>query len=490
MKNLWRGILISLLLCLFPVCVSASETEAAKSSEEPYEITGFVCQDPILENMYLTYEQKPAKEELTADMPAQMMVYLDGETKATAIDVTWFDITEDYETTGAYYYQFSPAWDTGKYVLSEELDLFTDVPYVAVFFYPEEMAVSTAAATTYTNETIVYKFLRDHMDLNTAAICGILANLQKESCFSPTEYYNDTGNTISYGLCQWNSGAGRYTQLKSWCTENGYDYTTLTGQMNFMKYELETTSYYRLSQLENNIENTADGAYDAAMTWAKYYEGCAKRYYTERANLAKNTYWPAYCHLINDVSEIFSDVSWISWYHDAVSYCYNGGLMTGTSDTTFEPESFLTRAQVVTVLYRGEGAPAVSYNGKFADVGKSTWYTSAVAWGSQCGIIEGYTETSFGPNDCITREQMVTMLYRYAAWKGCDTTGNADLLSFGDAARVNDFAQMPMKWAVAKGIIQGIEDETTHVSVLNPQGSANRAECATIIMRFRNIFYN
>lgn len=167
-----------------------------------------------------------------------------------------------------------------------------------------EMAVEetgqSVSKTGLANEIAIYDFLRDELGLNTAAICGILANIQYESFFDEKAYNpNDTGGTVSYGLFQWNNGAGagnRYGQLQEWCQANGYDYTSLDGQLYFMKYELTKVypTYFRLSYLQKNIENTADGAYEAAKIWAKYYEGCSKVSHEGRANLAKNEYWTAY----------------------------------------------------------------------------------------------------------------------------------------------------------------------------------------------------
>ncbi len=158
----------------------------------------------------------------------------------------------------------------------------------------------TVSVTGKENEKIIYQFLKEEFGLNTAAICGILANIYKESSFNSKAYNgNDTGETESYGLCQWNSGAGagnRYKQLRDWCVAHGYDYTTVEGQLNFMKYELEgeAKSYYKLSYLQNYIENTAEGAYEASKIWSKYYEGCNKVYHEERAVLARDTYWTTY----------------------------------------------------------------------------------------------------------------------------------------------------------------------------------------------------
>ena len=142
----------------------------------------------------------------------------------------------------------------------------------------------------YSNEQLIYMFLTQRMNLNSAAACGILSNIYSESGFRPT-VYNPNGG--SYGICQWT--AGRYTKLKNWCGEHGYDYTTLTGQLYYLDYELKN-EYPKVLSYMREVENTADGAYDAGYYWCYYYEVPASRSSgsVKRGNAAKTTYWPKY----------------------------------------------------------------------------------------------------------------------------------------------------------------------------------------------------
>lgn len=141
-----------------------------------------------------------------------------------------------------------------------------------------------------TNEQKVYKFLKENMRLNTAAAVGIITNIYYESGFRTT-VYGDEGT--SYGLCQWH--AGRFDNLKRWCKDNGYNYTTVEGQMNFLKHELETDYDYVLNKVAN-VEDTADGAYNAAYYWCKYFEVPADTEATakRRGSYAENDFWPKY----------------------------------------------------------------------------------------------------------------------------------------------------------------------------------------------------
>lgn len=183
-----------------------------------------------------------------------------------------------------------------------------------------------------------------------------------------------------------------------------------------------------------------------------------------------------------DVSEIFTDVPKNAWYHDSVQYVYDRGIITGMTNTTFGPAVKLSRAQFAVMLYRMEGKLAVEYNDKFPDVTEGTWYTDAVMWASENGIVTGYLNGKFGPSDQITREQMALMMWRFAKYKGYDVSAAAELDGFVDAGKVSGFAEVAMKWAVAEAIITGKQNGIA----LEPQGKASRAECATIIMRFMN----
>ena len=174
----------------------------------------------------------------------------------------------------------------------------------------------------------------------------------------------------------------------------------------------------------------------------------------------------------------FADVTASDWFYDAVAYVYNNGLMTGTSDTTFSPNATTTRGMLVTILHRLEGEPAANDAG-FTDVENGAWYQAAVDWAAANGIVNGTSETTFDPNGTLTREQMAAILYRYAAYKGYDVSQLADLSRFSDSSAVSTYAADALAWANAAGLITGVTDTT-----LSPQGSAVRAQAATILMRF------
>lgn len=171
----------------------------------------------------------------------------------------------------------------------------------------------------------------------------------------------------------------------------------------------------------------------------------------------------------------FADVDSGDWYYDAVSYVYANGLMDGTSATTFEPNATLTRAMLVTILWRMEGEPVVNYLMPFTDVDGVAWYAEAVRWASSEGIVEGVSDTSFAPNAEITREQLAAILYRYAG----EPATAANLAGYADGASVSAYAVDAMSWCVEHGIITG-----TTATTLEPQGTATRAQAAAMLMRF------
>jgi uncharacterized repeat protein (TIGR02543 family) len=182
-------------------------------------------------------------------------------------------------------------------------------------------------------------------------------------------------------------------------------------------------------------------------------------------------------------SERYLDVNQSMWYHEAIDFVIEKGLFVGTSETTFEPNSPMSRAMLVTVLWRLEWSPSVLDAGSFEDVAYNAWYANAVAWAGANKIISGYGNRLFGPNDNITREQMAAILYRYAEHKDYNVMPAGNLNAFTDAKDVSAWALPGMKWAVGEGLIAG-----TAKTTLEPGGNATRAQVAMILMRFAKSF--
>lgn len=176
----------------------------------------------------------------------------------------------------------------------------------------------------------------------------------------------------------------------------------------------------------------------------------------------------------------FIDVTEGAWYYDAIRYCYINGLMRGTTKTTFSPYLPTSRGMIAATLWRMEGSPAVSAENPFADVPSTQYYADAITWAAQNGVVDGYSGGLFGPEDAVTREQMAAILYRYAGYKGYDTSQQASLSRFTDAQDASAYAQEALSWAVANDVVNGMEDHT-----LDPRGNATRAQVAALLMYFR-----
>lgn len=174
----------------------------------------------------------------------------------------------------------------------------------------------------------------------------------------------------------------------------------------------------------------------------------------------------------------FADVPASAWYYDAVEYVYENGLMSGVSGGRFAPNDTLTRAMLVQTLYAMEGRPAAASAG-FADVASGDWYASAVNWAAANGVVSGVSETGFGPNNALTREQLALILYRFAQYKGYDVTGTSDLAAYADGSSVSGWAAEAMSWAVNAGLISGVGGNQ-----IAPTGTATRAQVAQILMNF------
>ena len=184
--------------------------------------------------------------------------------------------------------------------------------------------------------------------------------------------------------------------------------------------------------------------------------------------------------VMRDAALPFTDVADTAWYADAVQYVYESGLMTGVSESEFAPDGTATRGQIVTILWRLAGSPVVNYAMRYADADEGAWYGEAVRWAASTGVVTGYSESSFGPNDAITREQLAAILYRYVKTQGQGFTGMWYFpLRYDDAASISSWADEAMHWCVMKGLLNGTSETT-----LSPQLTATRAQLAAILQRF------
>lgn len=245
--------------------------------------------------------------------------------------------------------------------------------------------------------------------------------------------------------------------------------------------------------------NTSYRAGDRVYVYAEQNEGSFKTWVSSNENLIINdaTSTCAYFFMPGEDVEVtatwegggtdvgdlpYTDVKTGDWFYDGAKYCYENNIMKGISATQFGPSITTTRAMIVTMLYRLEGSPEAYNVNMFTDVSTADYFFDAVRWAAQFGIVTGVSETSFNPNGIITREQMAAMLYRYAKYKNYDTKFTSYISSFTDGNKVSAYALDAMGWANDKGLITGVK-----VDVLDPQGSATRAQAGTIFARFARL---
>lgn len=244
------------------------------------------------------------------------------------------------------------------------------------------------------------------------------------------------------------------------------DKVTVTPQPNdgFVVDEVVVTN-----RVGNNIEVTdnGDGTYSFIQP-------------ADTVNI-KVTFKPAVCDGgDNCPSYHLTDVNAGAWYHEAVDYVVENGLMIGTSDTTFSPQDAISRGMLVTILYRLENEPVVSDGCPFDDVKSGDYYEDAITWAAANGIVTGHDEVSFRPDEAVTREQIAAILYRYAQYKGYDISAGEDtnILSYADFEEISEYAISAMQWACGKGLIVGDGGN------LMPGGDTSRCQAAAILMRF------
>ena len=313
------------------------------------------------------------------------------------------------------------------------------------------------------------------------------------------------GSWINISDCEIKSGSAVYHLLKDVAAQNGITVEGLNkGYVKSMTYKNETLSEYGNGQNSGwlyyvNGELPQVGINDYVLKDGDKVEfrytvdyttepgtgsmsggnrgGSGKASSTTGQNKNDDTLNPGGN---NDNSAVsFDDVKTDGWYYTAVSFVCGKNIMRGTGEKLFEPDGLLNRAMFVTILYRMESEPSASA-ARFSDVKSGEWYTEAVAWASENGIVNGVSDSEFAPDDNITREQMAAIIYRYIKFKGGDVSvgDNSNILSYDDAEDISEYAIPALCYVSGAGIMSGRTQST-----LNPTGTATRAEAATVIMR-------
>lgn len=285
----------------------------------------------------------------------------------------------------------------------------------------------------------------------------------------------------------------------------GHDEVVATEEYEYSAYYGMIRHYCRRCELKWYETDGGSGhVHDYTYRTDTVYPTCIKAGYTEHFCACGESYRDGYTaalghNYVNGVcsrcgnvegtcdggdacpSKPYHDVDTGRWYHEGVDYAIAHGLMNGVGNGMFEPESSMTRAMLVTVLWRYAGSPAEGTN-TFVDVKPNQWYTQAVAWAAKYGVVNGVGHGMFEPDGNVTREQMAAILYRYANGVGIDTSARGNLAAFPDRNQVSSYAVDALSWCNAMGIIGGTKEGG--VDYLDPQGFATRAQVATILMRY------
>ena len=379
---------------------------------------------------------------------------------------------------------------------------------LVLIFVLSAFPVNSAQAAS--NEETIWNYFKKQ-GFTDAAVAGIMGNLEAESGFRPNNLENaaekksgytdaeftkavDNGSisrsqfikstkfgvysngSYGYGLAQWTYStrkAGLYDFAKS----KGVSIANLQMQLDYIMKEIKS-SYKSLISYLSKETNVAD----ACLKFHNVYEGSADTASRlsgriKKAEAIYNKYHKVPTHSCPAAS--YSDIpAYGNWAHDGIDYCVKQKLMEGTGGKYFRPNDAVTRAQLVTILYRAAGSPTVKFKGTFSDVSSGAWYASAVEWAAGKGIVNGVGDGKFAPDRNITREQIAAILYRYEGEP--KTSGN--LSSFPDKAKVSSFATDAMIWATQNGFVTGISSGST--TTLAPQNHATRAQIAAIIMRY------
>ena len=276
------------------------------------------------------------------------------------------------------------------------------------------------------------------------------------------------------------------------CTSDDVDWYKLTTKNVDLEYEFSITnidvSGVKLALYDASgakIEETATASAESKKSFTEELKKNTTYYIKIYRSYSYGAENGSYNFTVSPITEwpfIDLAVKPGNWKYEAVKYVYENGIMTGTKSNEFAPDEPLDRAMFATMLYRMAGQPTVTYTNKYPDVPEGKWYSNAVMWASEKGIVNGYSDGRFGTKDYITREQIAKMLMEYGRVQGYYVGQRADFSTFADAGKVSGWANDYMKWAVGSGMIGGSLKDGKYY--LNPKGNATRAESATMLKRF------
>ena len=454
---------------------------AASASDEIHQrvITGFQSLTASESTIKIPADQKSTLMDATTLMPRYLGVYLDGESKRENIPVSWFCVSDDYERSEYYYYQFSPTWDETKYTLDPSVDLLTEAPYIAVFII----------------ENVENEVSEDYM--NGADSC----------LYKGKEYFCNRDDEDKLYVIETKTGAMRLVMnehIITILTERNFLYALVYNEDesgSLIRFNMDTESHERIFNFADVITSMArrerdiyfatnDGVMKMDVTKCAlskliagnsistlyFSDADTLKYYTKSGEKLEFLFVDQESELNNGSSDLFADVYKEMYYYNAVLWAADRNITKGKTKTLFDPAGICTRAQTVTFLWRFAGTPEPHAENPFLDINEDDYYYKAVIWAVEQGVTNGKSVAKFSPNDTVSRAQAVTFLYRMQGSKAADSE-----CSFLDIAP-NSYYENAVSWAVENSITNG-KSET----IFDPDDYCSRAQIVTFLYRLYNM---
>lgn len=435
-----------------------------------------------------------SEEDVAERLPAHIASTLSSGEEVSVL-VKWkcagrFD--DDY-----YYYEFIPEVRDSRYVIDLNTWSRDNLPYVLATKSgsdnTDDVKTRSFQESEYNvsgNIQTIYSFLTQNCGFNSAAACGVLANIECESNFNPNVWGD---NDTSYGICQWH--AGRLTAMQEWCNNNGYNWRTLNGQLNYLKKELSANNSQYLhngktinNYLKSKITNSADGAYQAGYYWCTYYEVPAdiEGQSISRGNRAKTTYWSMFANGAEKTNVVYT----------------TGNLnVRSTANTDGNVLGTITKGSSVSIKSYSAGWYQITYNGKngyicaeytttipngtsvtsqFSDIKGTEWYLPAVQYMFDTGIMTGTGNSKFSPNAVCTRASVATMMHNLSDYsEEFKLNGKTQKISFTDVS-TKAWYYTPIRWALSNGIMSGYGG----TNKFGPNDRATREQLVTVLYQY------
>ncbi len=351
----------------------------------------------------------------------------------------------------------------GTFTGSQSVTITTTTDGATIYYTTDGSAPSAANGTAYTGAITI----SDSTTIKAIAVKGEVVSGVAETTFTKRTYYPPIIVPTYYDIIVNPSANGDVDASRKSATSGTTITLTVDPDNGYKLNTLTVTDTYGNAVI---VTAKANGTYTFRMPSRDVYV---------TATFTKEADTPVIPPVHICPSKEFSDVDTNQWYHEAIDFVLANGYMNGMGNGQFQPGTALNRAMIVQVLYNMENRPDYNKVSSFEDVKSGDWYYDAINWAAENKIVNGYSDTAFGPNDPITREQMAAILYRYADYKDIDVTARGSLSIFTDGNKTSSWALDEVRWAVKVGLISGKGN-----GVLDPTGTANRAEVAQILMNY------